>query len=102
MITARRAIGVSCFFFASLHASLAFFGLLGGFPGLRFLGTNYIVSASLGFAALCILSLMTATSFDSAVSYLGKRWKMIHRLVYAAGILIIIHFLAVGGSHFKT
>src|SRR5687768_10635906 len=33
---ARRAFGVSVFFFGLLHASLAFFGQLGGFPGLPF------------------------------------------------------------------
>lgn len=99
LIRARRAIGVSAFFFALIHACLAFFGLLGGFPGLSFLSTTYLQAITLSFTGLCILAFMAATSFDTLVRRLGRRWKRLHRLVYLAGVFITIHALMLG-SHF--
>lgn len=95
-IRAKRAIGVSAFGFAVLHASFAFFSLLGGFPGLAFLNTRYLTAIILSSTALFILLLMALTSFDAAVKFLGKRWKFLHRFVYLAGFLIIFHFLMIG------
>ncbi len=99
---ARRAIGVSAFYFATLHASFAFFGQLGGFPGLFFLSDKYLLAISLSFTALVILSLMAATSFDFMVAKLTfPRWKMLHRFVYLAATLIAIHALMLG-THFAN
>jgi DMSO/TMAO reductase YedYZ heme-binding membrane subunit len=96
---ARRALGVSAAYFALLHASLAFFGELGGFAGLPFLSTKYLVAITLSSAALLILLLMAATSFDKAVAYLSfRRWKFLHRFVYLAGVLIVIHALILGSQ----
>src|SRR5258708_1034827 len=100
-IKARRAIGVSVFYFATLHATLAFFIQLGGFGGLPFLSGTYILAISLSFTALVIVSLMAATSFDYMIEKLTfARWKMLHRFVYLAAIFIIIHALLLG-SHFQ-
>lgn len=100
LFKARRALGVSAFFFASLHATIAFYGLLGGWSGLFFLGGNYILSISIGFIVLIILTLLAATSFDYMVSLLGRKWKMLHRFVYLAGLLSVVHALLLG-SHFS-
>src|SRR5690349_11571478 len=54
---ARRAIGVSAFFFALTHACFAFFGQLGGFAGLAFLDPKYLLAIILSSTALLILSL---------------------------------------------
>lgn len=100
-LKARRAIGVSTFYFAFLHANFAFFGELEGFGGLGFLSNKYLLAISLSFTALIILSLMTATSFDFMIAKLTfPKWKLLHRFVYLAGILILIHALLIG-SHFK-
>src|SRR5690606_25227257 len=41
--------------------------------------------------------IMAATSFDVVVRYMTpKRWKLLHRFVYGAGILVIIHIWSVG------
>ncbi|OGE88461.1 MAG: hypothetical protein A2722_01000 [Candidatus Doudnabacteria bacterium RIFCSPHIGHO2_01_FULL_50_11] len=100
-IRARRAIGVSAYFFTLLHSSIEFFGLLGGLGGLRFLPNKYLIAISLSFTALVILSLMAATSFDRMVILLGRRWKQLHRFVYLAGLLIIIHALLLG-THYAN
>ncbi len=98
---ARRAIGVSAFYFASLHAYLAFFKQLGGFAGLAFLDAKYLIAISLSFTALVILCLMAATSFDSMVKRLTfKRWKLLHRFVYVAALFVLIHALILG-AHFS-
>lgn len=100
-LKARRAIGVSAFYFALLHASLMFFGQLGGFAGIFFLDTTYLLAISLSFTALLILSLMAATSFDYMVAKLTfPKWKLLHRFVYLAGIFILIHALLIG-THFR-
>jgi DMSO/TMAO reductase YedYZ heme-binding membrane subunit len=96
---ARRALGVSAFFFALMHVYYAFFGQLGGFKGLGFLSTNYLIAISLSTVALIILGLLALTSFDYAVRVLGAKWKILHRFVYVAGFLILIHAMLLG-THF--
>lgn len=95
-VKARRALGVSAFLFASLHAYCAFFDQLGGFAGLSFLSNTYLIAISLSATALLILCLMTLTSFDYMVRKLGKNWKRLHQWVYVAGILVLIHALLLG------
>lgn len=99
-LKARRALGVSAFYFAFIHSYLAFFGQLEGFSGLGFLTNTYLLSIILGFIALVILFLMTITSLNIAIRWLNfKRWRFLHRFVYLAGILILIHTLMLG-THF--
>jgi len=96
---ARRALGVSSFVFALFHVYLTFFVQLGGFAGLPFLDSTYIWAICLSSLALLILTLMAATSSDWAIRKLSfPRWKWLHRLVYLAGILIIIHALLLGSD----
>ena len=98
---ARRALSVAAFYFALLHAWLAFFDQLGGFAGLGFLGSKYITSAILGLTALFILFMLVATSLDYFVKKFSSRvrqWGF--SLVYAAGILVVIHAFILG-THFS-
>src|SRR5260221_3297167 len=98
---ARRAIGVSAFYFAMLHGLIAFFGQLGGFHGLVFFDFKYLFTLIIGFLALIILAILALTSFDYFVEKMKfKNWKLLHRLVYFAGILILMHVFLLG-SHFS-
>ena len=100
-LKARRALGVSAFYFGLLHASFAFFGQLGGFDGLFYLTNFYLIAISLSFTALVILFLMTLTATDFMINKLTfPRWKMLHRLIYLAGFFILIHALMLG-THFQ-
>lgn len=102
LIKARRAIGISAFYFALLHATIAFFWELGGLEGLLALAPKYQLAIALSETALIILFLMAATSFDFAIKFMTfKRWKLLHRLVYAGSIFILIHALIIG-SHFQN
>ncbi len=47
-----------------------------------------------GSLTLLLMVPLAATSFNAAIKALGAaRWKRLHQLVYAAGILAIVHFL---------
>lgn len=96
-LKARRALGVSAFYFALLHSCLAFFGQLGGFAGLPFLPENFLLAITLSFIALIILSLLAATSFDAVIKKITfPRWKFLQRFVYIASMLILIHAVMLG------
>ncbi len=47
-----------------------------------------------GFSALLLLTALAVTSPAAAIRRLGaRRWNRLHRLVYVAAILVILHFL---------
>lgn len=94
---ARRAIGVSAFYYAFLHVYITFFKQLGGFSGVKYLNHTYSLSLLGGVFALGILFIMAATSLDWVVSTLGfKRWKLLHRLVYFASLAVLLHVMLIG------
>lgn len=96
-IKARRAIGVSTLYFASLHATIAFFFQLGGFSGLQYLSNTYLIAITLSATALLILCAMASTSFDKMISKLSyPKWKILHRFVYLAALFILIHAFLLG------
>lgn len=96
---ARRAIGVSAFYFAALHAGIALWGQLGGLSQLGGLPEFFRWSLLGGGFALLILGLMAATSFDAVIRFMTfRRWKWLHRFVYAAGIVALLHVWSIG-SH---
>lgn len=98
---ARRATGVSVFYFGLLHALSAFFGQLGGFSGIASLNTKYLFAISLGSVSMIILLLMTVTSFDFIVAKMTfVKWKILHRFVYLVSMLILVHALILG-THFR-
>lgn len=87
----RRMLGLVAFFYASLHfmvwlgADLFFaWDLI-----LEDLTTRPFVMA--GFAAWLILLALALTSTRRAMTLLGRNWTRLHRLVYAAGLLGILH-----------
>lgn len=89
----RRQLGLWCFAYACLHllAWLAF--LLGFDPGA--LGTElaerpYIL---VGFAAWALLLPLALTSNRTSMRRLGAGWQRLHRLVYLALVLALLHFL---------
>ncbi len=101
-IKARRAIGVSAFYFAFLHYLFGIFGVIGGIMAVFSLPAKYILAISLSYTALIILLLMAMTSFDFMIKFMTfKKWKFLHRFVYIAGIFILIHALLIG-EHFQS
>jgi len=94
---ARRAIGVSAFYYALLHTVVTFFGQLDGFAGIRYLNHTYDLSLLSGVFALGVLFVMAATSLDWVVDHMGfKNWKLLHRLVYLASLALLAHIILIG------
>lgn len=93
----RRAIGVSAFYYALLHAVIALWGQLGGPGEITRLPSLFQWSLYGGFVALFVLFLMAITSFDRVITFMTfRRWKWLHRLVYAAGVIVILHIWSIG------
>ena len=89
----RRPLGLWSAFYAGGHFMI-YVGLDYGFQ-LRpiianTLNNNFIILGSLAGTILLVLSI---TSLNYFLRRLGKRWKQLHRLVYAAGILAALHFI---------
>ena len=89
----RRMIGLFAFFYASIHF-LSWMAFILGFRWLaiaeELVERPYI---TVGFLAYVILFLLGVTSTNSMVRRLGKNWKRLHKFVYAASILAIVHLL---------
>jgi len=92
-IRIRKTLGLLAFYTATSHFLL--YAVVD--QGLR-LGTvvEDVVKRpfiAVGFAAWLLLVPLAATSTKNAVIRLGfKRWKRLHRLVYAVAVLAAIHF----------
>ncbi len=92
LMQVRRMVGVAAFAYAAVHLALyaadeAFdLGKVAAEIVLR-------IYLTIGFAALLILAAMAATSTDAMVRRLGgRRWRRLHRLVYVAALLGVVHF----------
>lgn len=97
LLFARRGIGVSAAYFAILHVYFSLAKQVGGFSGLGLLPARFQVSFILGTIALVILFLMAATSMDKVIEIMTfRRWKRLHRFVYLAGVVVIIHVWLIG------
>ena len=89
----RRMLGLFVFFYAFLHL-LAYFWIDQGADWAEIVQDipkrPFILVGLLTFILLVPLAL---TSFDVAVRWLGaKRWRALHRAVYAVAILALLHF----------
>jgi sulfoxide reductase heme-binding subunit YedZ len=96
----RRMIGLFVFFYATLHF-LVFLVLILGLNwadlGRELAERPYI---TLGFGAYVILCLLAMTSFNYAQRKMGRNWKRLHRAVYVAAILAVLHLIWIVRSDF--
>jgi sulfoxide reductase heme-binding subunit YedZ len=89
----RKWLGLFAFFYATLHL-FTYIALYAGFNVNTMLADvskrRYI---TVGFAAWLLLLPLAATSFNWAIRKMGgKQWKRLHRLVYVAAVLAIVHY----------
>lgn len=102
LIHLRRALGVSAFCFALTHAGIGFFHNLGATANaLTYVSGRHQLALVLAAAALTILFMLAITSFDRAWEWGGRRLKQLHRLVYAAALLALMHVLLIGSDFTK-
>ncbi len=90
-ILLRRPLGVYAFLFAAVHLTL-FVGLDYGF-NFRFLLADIVNKRYIfvGLAAFLALLPLALTSWKYWQKRLGKTWKRLHKLVYLAAPLVVIH-----------
>lgn len=88
----RRMLGLYAFSYASLHFSVYLVLDLGGYwaqIGEDILERPYI---TVGFLAWLLLVPLAITSTRAMMRRLGPMWARLHRLVYAVGVLAVLHF----------
>ena len=92
----RRLLGLYTFFYVALHLTI-------------FLWLDYLLDpqlivealfakryALIGLVAFLIMLPLAITSTRSAMRRMGKRWKTLHKWVYVAGVLAVLHYLLLG------
>lgn len=93
IVKVRRLVGLFAFFYALVHFLIFLtFDLEWSFGEL---GRNVVERPwiTVGFAALVCLTVLAVTSPQAMVRRLGKRWRTVHRLVYAAAGFAVLHFV---------
>jgi sulfoxide reductase heme-binding subunit YedZ len=93
LVPLRRPIGLYAFTYAACHfLSYIIFELQFEWSLLlsEIVKRPYI---TVGFAALLILSLLAATSTKSIQRRMGSTWQKTHNWVYAASLLIALHYI---------
>jgi sulfoxide reductase heme-binding subunit YedZ len=88
----RRLIGLYAFFYASLHFSVYLFLDLGSYwsqIGADILKRPFI---TVGFTAWLLLLPLAVTSNQWMMRKLKKNWQALHKLVYAIGVLAVVHY----------
>lgn len=92
LIVVRRMVGVAAFAYVLVHFSL--YVVSEAFDLAKVASEIVLrVYLTIGFTALLGLAALAATSTDGMVRRLGaRRWQRLHRLVYAIGVLAVIHY----------
>ena len=89
----RRMLGLFTFFYAVVHM-LAYSWFDMGFELteiVKDIAKRPFVLV--GFLAVLLLTLLALTSFNRAIKWMGgRRWQLLHRLVYVVAVLGVVHF----------
>ena len=89
----RRMVGLFALFYASVHFLVWVIFLLGLRWGAILEEVVERPYITIGFSSFLILIVLGATSPRVMVRKLGKNWRRLHRLVYVAGVLAVIHLV---------
>jgi sulfoxide reductase heme-binding subunit YedZ len=93
VVPLRKWLGLYAFMYAAIHF-LIFVWLDYGLD-LQLLQEAIFEKryALVGFAAFLILLPLALTSTKGWMRRLGKNWKRLHRLVYLAALLVVVHYV---------
>ncbi len=92
LIRFRRMLGLFTFFYASLH--FLTFIWFDHFFDLAEMVSDILKRPfiAMGFSAFVLLVPLALTSNDLMLRKLGRRWSVLHRLIYLIAILALLHF----------
>jgi sulfoxide reductase heme-binding subunit YedZ len=93
IIQYRRMLGLFTFFYASVHFAI--------YIGVdQFFAFGFIVKdvakrpfITMGFTAFVLMIPLALTSTKGWIRRLGRRWQLLHRLIYVSGVCAAIHYL---------
>lgn len=94
LIRTRRLLGLWCFAWASLH--LTCYALLElGINNVALLGQELVTRPylTLGIASWIILLALALTSPQMMQRKLGRKWQILHNMVYLVAILAPVHYM---------
>lgn len=91
-IKLRRMLGLFCFFYAAIHFSIWFW--LDQNLNLQSMWADVIKRPfiTMGFLTLVLLIPLALTSNQWAIRQLGRRWTLLHKLVYLIACTAIVHY----------
>jgi len=92
LIKLRRMLGLFAFFYACLH--LLTWSVLDWFFDVASMASDIVERPyiTLGMTTFLLLLPLAVTSTAGMIRRLGRRWQLLHRLVYVAAVTAIIHF----------
>ena len=97
LIKLRRMVGLFAFFYACLHFGVYVFdqvAVQGEGPRFDLVLKDVIKRPyiTIGALALLVMVPLAATSTARAIRWLGRRGQALHRLVYVAALLAVLHW----------
>jgi len=92
LVRFRRMLGLYAFFYACLHFSAFLVLDLRGYWTTIFEEIVKRPYITVGFAAWLLLVPLAITSTKGWIKRLGRNWARLHKLVYAVGVLAVLHF----------
>ena len=91
IVLIRRQLGLTALFYALAH--LVLYALDQNWALLHVVSEIALrFYLTIGFVALLGLVALGVTSTDGMLRRMGRRWKQLHRLAYAIGVLGLFHF----------
>jgi sulfoxide reductase heme-binding subunit YedZ len=92
LLRLRRLLGLFAYFYAVMH----FTTYLVVDQGLNWASLWKDIAkrpyVTVGFSALVLLTALAATSTAGMMRRLGRAWTRLHRLIYVAAALVVVHF----------
>jgi methionine sulfoxide reductase heme-binding subunit len=93
IIQYRRMLGLFAFFYAAVHFAI--------YVGVdQFFAFGFILKdiakrpfITMGFLAFVLMVPLAITSTKGWIRRLGKRWQMLHRLIYISAVCAAVHYL---------
>lgn len=92
LLRLRRLLGLFCFFYALLH--LAAYAVLDQRLdlGLLLVDVTQRPYITVGFLAILLMLPLAVTSTSRMQRRLGRQWVRLHRLIYPAAVLAVLHY----------
>lgn len=102
IIGVRRMLGLFAFFYATLH--LLTYVALDYFFAFELMVENVVKNRYItaGLASFLLMAPLAVTSTKAMIRRLGgRRWQMLHRLVYVSAVAAVVHYMWLSKIDFR-